>query len=73
MSNDKNGNQGIDDLRPPNGVKAPGKNEDLLQDGPAQISQIDDDDGIEDDVDEEDDEEDEEDDQASLQERLRNL
>ncbi|MEQ8034496.1 hypothetical protein [Xanthomonas sp. WHRI 6106] len=46
----------IDDPTPPNGVKAPGKNEDLLQDGPAQDSEIDDDDGIEDDVDQDEDE-----------------
>ncbi|KUF34602.1 hypothetical protein [Xanthomonas phaseoli] len=61
MSNNQNANRGIDDPTPPNGVKAPGKNEDLLQDGPAQDSEIDDDDSIEDELDE--DEEDEEDDE----------
>ncbi|MCC4603979.1 hypothetical protein [Xanthomonas campestris] len=55
MSNSQNGNRGVDDPTPPNGVKAPGKNEDLLQDGPAQDSEIDDDDGIEHDVDEDED------------------
>ncbi|CAJ25620.1 conserved hypothetical protein [Xanthomonas euvesicatoria pv. vesicatoria str. 85-10] len=59
MNNNQNANRGIDDPTPPNGVKAPGKNEDLLQDGPAQDSEIDDDDSIEDELDE--DEEDEED------------
>lgn len=49
---------GIDGPTPPNGVKAPGKNEDLLQDGPAQDSEIDDDDSIEDELDDDEDEED---------------
>ncbi|KGR40876.1 hypothetical protein XvhCFBP2543_20960 [Xanthomonas vasicola] len=57
MGNNENGNRGIYDPTPPKGVKAPGKNEDLLQDGPAQDSEIDDDDSIEDELDE--DEEDE--------------
>ncbi|WP_164722167.1 hypothetical protein [Xanthomonas vasicola] len=57
MGNNENGNRGIYDPTPPNGVKAPGKNEDLLQDGPAQDSEIDDDDSTEDELDE--DEEDE--------------
>ncbi|MCS3747626.1 hypothetical protein [Xanthomonas sp. 3793] len=52
MRTQENGNERIDDSRPPNGVKAPGKNEDLLQDGPAQDSEIDDDDSIEGDIDE---------------------
>ncbi|KAB0539822.1 hypothetical protein [Xanthomonas cissicola] len=56
MSNNQNANRGIDDPTPPNGVKAPGKNEDLLQDGPAQDSEIDDD-SIEDELDEEDEDE----------------
>lgn len=58
MSNNQNANRGIDGPTPPNGVKAPGKNEDLLQDGPAQDSEIDDDDSIEDELDDDEDEED---------------
>lgn len=56
MRTQDSGTTRIDDPTPPNGVKAPGKNEDLLQDGPAQDSEIDDDDGIEDDVDADEDE-----------------
>ena len=55
MSNNENGNRGIDEPTPPNGVKAPGKHEDLLQDGPAQDTEIDDNDGIEDQIGEQDD------------------
>ena len=71
MSSHENGNQGVDDPTPPNGVKAPGKDHAAIQEGPAQDSEIDDDDGIEDEVDaevdadhdeaDEDDEEEEED------------
>ncbi|MBB4131482.1 hypothetical protein [Xanthomonas sp. 3075] len=52
MSNNENGNRGIDDPTPPNGVKAPGKHEDLLQDRAVQDTEIDDNDGIEDQIDE---------------------
>ena len=55
MSNNENGNRGIDDPTPPNGVKAPGKHEDLLQGGPAQDTGVDDNDGIEDQIGEQDD------------------
>jgi hypothetical protein len=63
---------GVDDpTTPPKGVKAPGQEHAAIQEGPAQDSEIDDDDAIEDEVDaevdldddEEDDEVDEEDDQ----------
>lgn len=59
---------GVDDpTTPPNGVKAPGKDHAAIQDGPAQDSEIDDDDAIEDEVDAEvdldDDDKDEEDEQ----------
>ncbi|PPU91095.1 hypothetical protein XpopCFBP1817_15435 [Xanthomonas populi] len=72
MNSDENGNQGVDDpMTPPNGVKAPGRGHAAIQEGPAQASEIDDDDAIEDEVDadedleedDEDDEDDEEDDQ----------
>ncbi|APO95310.1 hypothetical protein [Xanthomonas vesicatoria] len=52
MRTQDTGNGRIGDPSPPNGVKAPGKNDDLLQDGPAQDSEIDDDDSIEGDLDE---------------------
>ncbi|QBH01228.1 hypothetical protein [Xanthomonas oryzae] len=57
MSTNQNGNRGIDDPTPPNGVKAPGKHENLVQEGPAQDSEIDDDDNIEDALDKDGDEE----------------
>jgi hypothetical protein len=57
MRDNQNGNRGIDDPTPPNGVKAPGRNEDLAEDEPAQESEIDDDDRIEDELDEDDDDE----------------
>ncbi|MBB2756084.1 hypothetical protein XarbCFBP8138_04260 [Xanthomonas arboricola] len=69
MSNDENGNRGVDDPTPPNGIKAPGRDNTPIQEGPAQDSEIDDDDGIEDPVEDdddlgaEDDEDDEDDDQ----------
>ncbi|MEA5122643.1 hypothetical protein [Xanthomonas floridensis] len=51
MRTQEHGNERIDDPSPPDGIKAPGKNEDLLQDGPAQDSEIDDDDSIEGEID----------------------
>ncbi|OBR72772.1 hypothetical protein A7D35_15265 [Xanthomonas arboricola] len=70
MSNDENGNRGVDDPTPPNGIKAPGSDNTPIQEGPAQDSEIDDDDGIEDPVEDDDDlgaeddeDEDEDDDQ----------
>ncbi|WP_434989193.1 hypothetical protein [Xanthomonas melonis] len=49
MRTNENGKPRIDEPASPNGVKAPGKREDPLQDGPAQDTEIDDDDSIEDD------------------------
>ncbi|MEA9557080.1 hypothetical protein VC273_14520 [Xanthomonas nasturtii] len=46
MRTQDNDNVRIDDPSPPAGIKAPGKNDDLLQDGPAQDSEIDDEDSI---------------------------
>ncbi|NJC49168.1 UNVERIFIED_ORG: hypothetical protein GGR78_002440 [Xanthomonas campestris] len=68
MSNDENGNRGVDDPTAPNGIKAPGRDNTPIQEGPAQDSEIDDDDGIEDPVEDDDDlgaedDEDEDDDQ----------
>lgn len=48
MSTDNDTNRGPSDPNPPDGVKAPGKPHAPVQEGPAQDSEIDDDDSIED-------------------------
>ncbi|MEB1092932.1 hypothetical protein VDP39_19610, partial [Xanthomonas campestris pv. campestris] len=45
---DNDSNQGPSDPNPPDGVKTPGKPHAPVQEGPAQDSEIDDDDSIED-------------------------